>query len=113
LALGLGLEAKGTGGGAIWAWMVLEVVVTGQVATALGRGGALETSDVLLLELEGVPERGEGILPLLLRFWLVTRVKATSSASGVSTDIRRESWNRNRTIDSPHSLYKSRSIRLR
>ena len=56
MALGLGLEAKGTGGGVIWAWMVLEVVVTGRVVTALGRGGALETSDVLLLELGGVPE---------------------------------------------------------
>ena len=61
--------------------MVLEVVVTGQVATALGREGALETSDVLLLELEEVPERGEGTLPLPLRFWLVTRVKATSHFS--------------------------------
>ena len=64
MTLGLGLEAKGTGGGAIWAWMVLEVVVTGRVVTALGRGGALETSVVLLLESEGVPERGEGTLPL-------------------------------------------------
>ena len=87
LALGLGLEAKRTGGGAIWAWMVLEVVVTGQVVTVLGGGGALETSDVLLLELEGVLERGEGTLPLPLRFLLVTRVKATSSASGASTAI--------------------------
>ena len=68
MALGLGLEAKGTGGGAIWAWMVLEVVVTGRVVTALGRGGALETSDVLLLELEGVTERGEGTLPHHLLF---------------------------------------------
>ena len=58
MALGLGLEAKGTGGGAIWAWMVLEVVVAGRVVTALGRGGALETSDVLLLESGGDPERG-------------------------------------------------------
>ena len=78
--MGLDLEAKGTGGGTIWAWMVLEVVVAGRVVTALGRGGALETSDVLLLELEGVPERGEGTLPLPLCFLLVTRVKATSSA---------------------------------
>ena len=68
MALGLGLEAKRTGGGAIWAWIVLEVVVTGRVATALGRGGALETSDVLLLELERVPEREEGTLPLPLCF---------------------------------------------
>ena len=68
MALGLGLEAKGTRGGAIWAWMVLEVVVTRQVVTALGRGGALETSNVLLLESGGVPEREEETLPLLLRF---------------------------------------------
>ena len=68
MALGLGLEAKGTGGGAIWAWMVLDVVVTGRVATVLGRGGALETSDILLLESGGVPEREEETLPLLLRF---------------------------------------------
>jgi len=87
LALGLGLEAKGTGGGAVWAWMVLEVVVTGQVVTALGRGGALETSDVLLLESGEVLERGEGALPLPLRFWLVTRVKATSSTSDASIAI--------------------------
>jgi len=67
--------------------MVLEVVVTGRVVTALEREGALETSDVLLLELEGVPERGEGTLLLPLHFLLVTRVKATSSASGALTAI--------------------------
>ena len=87
MALDLGLEAKGTGGGAIWAWIVLEVIVTGRVVTALRRGGAPETSDVLLLELEGVSERGEGTLLLPLHFWLVTRVKVTSSASGASTAI--------------------------
>jgi len=68
LTLGLGLKAKGTEGSAIWAWMVLEVIVTGQVVTALGRWGALETSDVLLLELGEVPEREEGTLPLPLHF---------------------------------------------
>ena len=87
MILGLGLEAKETEGSVIWAWIVLEVVVTGRVVTALGRERVLETSDVLLLELEEVPERGEGTLPLLLRFLLVTRVKAASSASGASTAI--------------------------
>ena len=67
--------------------MVLKVIVTGQVVTALGKGEALEISDVLLLESGGVPEREEETLPLLLRFWLITRVKATSSASGASTAI--------------------------
>ena len=48
--------------------MVLEVVVARQVITALGTGGALEISDILLLELEGVSERKKGILLLLLHF---------------------------------------------
>ena len=87
MALGLGLEAKETGDSAIWAWMVLEVVVAGRVVVALGRGGALETSNVLLLESGEILERGEGTLLLPLRFWLVTRVKATSSTSGASTAI--------------------------
>jgi len=41
--LGLGFEAKETGGGAIWSWMVLEVAgfEAGRVVTALGRGGSL------------------------------------------------------------------------
>jgi len=47
--------------------MVLEVVVVRQVVTALGRGEAFETSNVLLLE----SEREEGALPLSLHFWLV------------------------------------------
>ena len=64
MALGLDLETKGIGDSAIWAWMVLEVVVAGQTVTALERGRALETSNVLLLELERVPERGEGVLSL-------------------------------------------------
>ena len=53
--------------------------------TALGTGGALETSRILFLELV---EGGENALafPLPL-FLLVTRVKATSSASGTSTSI--------------------------
>jgi len=67
--------------------MVLEVIVAGQVVIALGGGGALETSNVLLLESEGVPEEREGILLLLLHFWLVTRVKVTSSAFGTLTAI--------------------------
>jgi len=87
LALGLGLETKGTGDGAIWAWTVLEVITARQAVTALEREGALETSDVLLLELGGVPERGEEALFLSLYLWLVTRVKATSSTSGASTAI--------------------------
>jgi len=57
------------------------------VVTAIGRGGALEISDVLLLELGEVPEKGEETLSLSLYFWLVTRVKATSSVSGASTAI--------------------------
>ena len=101
LALGLGFEAKRTGGGAIWSWMVLEVVVAvaaepeqvvagfeaGRVVTALGRGGAHEMSNVLLLEPEKDKEGREGALPFPLYFWLVTRVKVTSSASGASTAI--------------------------
>ena len=53
--------------------------------TALGAGGALETSGILFLELVG---GGEDTLAFpLLPFLLVTRVKATSSASGASTSI--------------------------
>ena len=44
--------------------MVLEVVVAGWVVTALGRGGALKTSNVLLLESGEVPETTRGLLPL-------------------------------------------------
>jgi len=54
------------------------------VVTALGIGGALETSEILVLK----PVRGEGdTLAFLLPFLLVTRVKTTSLASGVSTSI--------------------------
>jgi len=101
LTLGLGFEAKGTGGGATWSWMVLGVVVAviaepervvagfgaGRVVTALRRGGAREMSDVLLLEPEEDKEGREEALLFPLHFWLVTRVKATSSASGASTAI--------------------------
>jgi len=66
--LGLGLEAKRTEGSAVCAWMVLEVVVARRVVIALGRRGALETSNVLLLELEEVLESGEGTLLLPLCF---------------------------------------------
>jgi len=77
----------------------LEVVVAaaaeeGQIAagfeaalavTALGAGGALETSGILFLELVG---GGEDTLAFFLPpFLLVTRMKATSSASGASTSI--------------------------
>jgi len=55
--------------------------------TALERGRALETRNVLLLKSGEVPEGGEGTLPLLLCFLLITRVKVTSSASGISTAI--------------------------
>ena len=53
--------------------------------TALGAGGALETSGILFLELV---EGGEDALDFPLPFFLlVTRVKATSPASGASTSI--------------------------
>jgi len=69
--------------------MVLEVAgfEAGRVVTALGGGGACEMSSVLLLEPEKDREGREGALPFLLRFWLVTRVKATSLVSGASTAI--------------------------
>jgi len=68
LALGLGLEAKEIGGSAIWAWTVLEIIAAGQAVTALEKGRALETSNVLLLESGEVLERGEGVLSLPLCF---------------------------------------------
>ena len=53
--------------------------------TALGAGGALETSRILFLELVG---GGEDTLVFpLLPFLLVTRIKVTSSTSGASTTI--------------------------
>ena len=53
--------------------------------TTLGAGGVLETSGILFLELV---EEGEDALAFLLPpFLLVTRVKATSSTSGISTSI--------------------------
>ena len=55
LALGLGLEAKGTGGGPFQSWAGLGVIIAGFEAvlavTALRVGGALETSGILFLEL--------------------------------------------------------------
>jgi len=48
--------------------MVLGIIVARQVVTALERGGVLETNDILLLELERDPERGEGALPFPLYF---------------------------------------------
>ena len=77
----------------------MEVVVAtaaeeGQVAagfeaalavTALGAGRALETSGILFLELGGGEE--DALAFPLPPFLLVTRVKATSSASGASTSI--------------------------
>jgi len=53
--------------------------------TALGAGGALETSGVLFLELIG--EEEDALAFPLPPFLLVTRVKATFSASGTSTFI--------------------------
>jgi len=101
LTLGLGFEAKGIDGGDIWSWMVLEVIVAvtaepeqvvasfgaSRIVTALGRGEAHEMSNVLLLKLDKDKEGREGALPFSLHFWLVTRVKATSSASGASIAI--------------------------
>ena len=53
--------------------------------TVLGAEGALETSEILFLELVG---GGKDALAFLLPpFLLVTRVKTTSSASGASTSI--------------------------
>jgi len=87
--LGLGFEAKGIGGGTIWSWMVLEVAgfEAGGVVTVLGGEGAREMSSVLLLEPEEDRKGREGALPFPLCFWLVTRGKVTSLASGVSTAI--------------------------
>jgi len=131
LTLDLGFEAKETGGGAIWSWMVLEVVVAvtaepervvagfeaGRVVTALGRGGAREMSNVLLLEPEEDKEgRKEALLFLSLAL-LVSNQSESDFFSlwciNIHLHIRRGSWNRNRTIDSPHGLHKSGSIRLR
>ena len=55
------------------------------VVIALGAEGALETSGILFLELVGGGE--DALAFLLLPFLLVTRVKATSLASGTSTSI--------------------------
>jgi len=52
--------------------------------TVLEIGGALETSEILLLELVGGEE---DTLAFSLLFLLVTRVKAISSTSGASTII--------------------------
>jgi len=52
--------------------------------TALGAGGALETSGILFLELVG---GGEDTLAFSFPFLLVTRVKVISSTSGTSTSI--------------------------
>ena len=69
--------------------MVLEVAgfEAGGVVTVLGGGGAREMSSVLLLEPEEDREGRKGALPFLLRFWLVIRVKVTSSTSGTSIAI--------------------------
>jgi len=64
--------------------MVLSIVMTIQVVTALERGGAHE---ILLLELEkDIKERKETLL-LPLCFLLVARVKVISSAFSTSTAI--------------------------
>ena len=91
LTLGLGLEAKGTSGGALWGWAGLESVVAAVagfeavlVVTILETGGALKTSEILFLKLVG---EGKDTLAFLLLFLLVTRVKVTSSTSGASTLI--------------------------
>ena len=55
------------------------------VITALGAGEALETSGILFLELVGGEE--DALAFPLPPFLLVTRVKATSSASSASTSI--------------------------
>jgi len=54
------------------------------VITALGAGGALETSGILFLELVGGEDN---TLAFSLPFFLVTRVKVTSSISDASTFI--------------------------
>jgi len=68
LALGLDLEVKRTSGGGFWSWAGLRVVVAAiakiewvtadfeakLVITVLGRRRALETSEILILELVGL-----------------------------------------------------------
>jgi len=79
LVLGLELKDKGIEDGAVWAWIVLEVIVarlgvtatsfeTGWVITALGREWAFKISDVLLLELEENLEKKEEAFLFLLCF---------------------------------------------
>jgi len=58
-----------------------------QVVTVLERGRAYKISNILLLELEKYIEERKEALSFLLCFLLVTRMKATFSASGTSMDI--------------------------
>ena len=55
--------------------------------TALKRGRAYETSNVLLLELEKDIEEREETLSFSLYFLLETRIKVTSSTSSISAAI--------------------------
>ena len=75
LALGLGLEVVVAAAAGFEAALAV---------TALGAGGALETSGILFLELVG---GGEDALAFPLPFLLVTRVKATSSTSSTAYSI--------------------------
>ena len=98
LTLGLGLEAKRTGGGVFWDWAGLRVIITAiaeeewvaagfeavLVVIVLRTEGALETSRILFLELVG---GGKDALTFLLPFLLVTNIKATFFTSNASTTI--------------------------
>jgi len=129
LTLGLGLKAKRIRG-AIWGLIVSEVVIakldviagpeqvvtgseTGQVVTALKREKAHEMSNILLLESEENIKGREETLLYLLCFILETRVKVTSSASGISTAISISEEDVRKRLELYIVLIASTSIRLK
>ena len=64
-----------------------ERAIISQVVTALGKSKACKISNILLLELEKDMEERKEALLFSLYFLLETRVRVTSSASGISTAI--------------------------